>query len=193
MPLPSTKCCAGLKHIHTCPLPERRTSCRVVSAPDPNHPSADRSPRVILDAIRAGVGLGLGPRLPAEVWLHGHLDPSHILFKFWAHSTTFLDACAQNCTFSFRTQDMNVECQSYKRTSSSSNIPGYSHSIYKNGVQQRVWRQLTSLAVKNSQCCHPNIALAPDTWYEQSYICPFPFQKTKVEECVDNKFAPGLT
>ena len=39
----------------------------VVSAPDPNHPSADRFQYVILDAIRAGVGLGLGPRLSG--WL----------------------------------------------------------------------------------------------------------------------------
>ena len=37
----------------------------LVSAPDPNQPQRGSLPvsRVILDAIRAGVGLGLGPRL----------------------------------------------------------------------------------------------------------------------------------
>ena len=38
-------------------------SSRVVSAPDPNQPQRGLLPRVILEAIRAGVGLGLGPRL----------------------------------------------------------------------------------------------------------------------------------
>ena len=43
------------------------TACiLLVSAPDPNHPSMDRFQ---LDAIRAGVGLGLGPRLAyCMVW-----------------------------------------------------------------------------------------------------------------------------
>ena len=44
-------------------------SSRVVSAPDPNpnQPQRGLLPRVILEAIRAGVGLGLGPRL--HPWL----------------------------------------------------------------------------------------------------------------------------
>ena len=33
----------------------------LVSVPDPNYPSTDRI--LILEAIRAGVGLGMGPRL----------------------------------------------------------------------------------------------------------------------------------
>ena len=42
-----------------------RAPHHLVSAPDPNQPQRGSLPvpRVILDAIRAGVGLGLGPRL----------------------------------------------------------------------------------------------------------------------------------
>ena len=50
------------------------TYADVVSAPDPNQPQRGSLPvsRVILDAIRAGVGLGLAPRLLLMWYVSGN-------------------------------------------------------------------------------------------------------------------------
>ena len=52
--------------IWTCMLDYLKT---IVSVPDPNQPQCGSLPvpRVILEAIRAGAGLGLGPRLPQDL------------------------------------------------------------------------------------------------------------------------------
>ena len=52
----------------TCMLDYLKT---IVSVPDPNQPQCGSLPvpRVILEAIRAGAGLGLGPRRPDGVAL----------------------------------------------------------------------------------------------------------------------------
>ena len=50
----------------TCLLDYLKT---IVSVPDPNQPQRGLLPvpHVILEAIRAGAGLGLGPRLPQDL------------------------------------------------------------------------------------------------------------------------------
>ena len=72
----------------------------------------------------------------------------------------------QNCTFSFTKQleDMNFECESYIKMNKSfaEHLPLAAKVPRKNGVQRRVWRQFTSLAVDNSLHRLPNIALVLD-------------------------------
>ena len=55
MNIPNVITSQSTNQIHPSEIP-RTTNFYVASSPDPP------SPRVILDAIRAGVGLGLGPR-----------------------------------------------------------------------------------------------------------------------------------